>query len=294
MGLRPLVALAVGTACSGGGAAGRVPPAVIPERSATAGDALLDVLPPGAEVVLEVDLARLRDNAVVGELARAHLVEPPGLPGASGASLGGADAVVLAAYRVGTPAATTMTVVRGGSPPAEAIELGEARWAMVAEGDVAAVLDASGDGDDLAADAAFLATRAWAMPSAAEGAALRLTARLPPVARTALADALGVEAAPASLSLWGDVVDDLAVIVRMSDDASRPRAGAAPPWLPAVTALRDRLAAVPEVGALGLARPIADADIRRDDGGVRVTVVIAPGRLRRAVDRWSAHRGAVP
>lgn len=283
MAWRPLVALAVGTACSGGGAAGPMPPSVIPERSATAGDALLGLLPPGAEVVLEVDLARLRGNAVVGELARSLLVEPPDVPGASGASLGGADAVVLAAYRVGTPEATTLTVGRGGSPPPAALALDGDRWALVADGDAAAVIAARDGADDLAADAAFLATRAWAMPAAAEGAALRLTARLPPVARTALADALAVEAAPAALSLWGDVVDDLAVVVRLSDEA-----------LPAVTALRDRLAAVPEVGALGLARPIADADIRRDDDGVRVTVVIAPGRLRRAVDRWSAHRGAAP
>ncbi|MBE7451559.1 MAG: hypothetical protein HS111_22495 [Kofleriaceae bacterium] len=40
--------------------------------------------------------------------------------------------------------------------------------------------------------------------------------------------------------------------------------------------------------ALGLGPPIAAADIRRDDDGVRVAVVVSPGRLRRAVERWRA------
>jgi hypothetical protein len=81
------------------------------------------------------------------------------------------------------------------------------------------------------------------------------------------------------------------VVVRLADEPGR-RSRKPPPWLPAVNRLRDRLAAVPELGALGLARPVADAEIKRDAEGVRVAVVIAPGRLRRATQRWSSFRGA--
>jgi hypothetical protein len=304
-----LVVAAMLPACSSGGTPATVTPDISfrPVREATAGDALLDQLPPGAEVLVELDLARLRGNAVVGEMARALLAAPPEAGDADGAGtvladamaapLAGADAVVLAAYRVGTPAATTITIVQGGAPGDGAIELGDGRWALAVEGDVAAILEAaSDDGDDLRDDAALLTTRAWAMPAGADGASLRITARLPGPARAALADALGVDDAPGALSVWGDVADDLAIVARLADEPGTPaaRGRAAPPWLPAVRTLRDRIAALPELGALGLARPIADADIRRDDGGVRVAVVIAPGRLRRAAQRWSVSRGAEP
>jgi hypothetical protein len=281
------LALLAWPGCGSGNAATPVPRAVsVPPRAATAGDALLASLPPGAEIVVEIDLARLRGNPVVGEMAKALFAAPPVAVDASalGAPLAEADAVVLAAYRVGTPAATTITVGRGGATPARAIELASGAWALAAEGDVGAILDAAGEGADLAGDDALLAIRSWAMPVAADGASLRITARLDDAARVALAEAVGVDEVPGTVSLWGDVADDLAVVARLGD---RTPARGAPRWMPSVARLRDRLAAVPELGALGLARPIADADIRRDAGGVRVAVVIAPGRLRRAVDRWS-------
>lgn len=291
-GWRPLaLATLVAAACRGDGAAGATTFVVdVPARAATAGEALLARLPPGAELVVEIDLARLRANPVVGAVATAVLASPPalgelgelGAPGAA-APLDGARALVLAAYRVGTPEATTLTVVEGGRRPAGAIELGDERWALVEEGAVAALLATDG-GPGLEIDRELLALRAWAMPAAADGASLRVTARLSPAARAALAAALGVDAAPATLSVWGDVADDLAVIARLADAPPAPR----PRWLPALVRLRDRAAAAAAVTALGLGPPIAAADIRRDDGGVRVAVVVSPGRLRRAVARWRA------
>jgi hypothetical protein len=283
----PLVLLA---ACgSGGGSATMASSVTVPPRAANAGDPLLAVLPAGAELLIEVDLARIVANPVVGAIASEVLAGPPvdGTPLAPTASLDGATAVALASYRTGTPDATTITVVAGGTRPPEGLDLGGDRWALAAEGDVAALLATTAGGESLAGDAALLAVRAWAMPAAADGAALRVTARLPAAARSALAESLSVATAPATVSVWGDVLDDLALVVRLADE---PRSRRRPPWLAALSRLRDRAAADATVGALGLARPIADAEIRADDGGVRVAVVISPGRLRRAVARWQARQ----
>ncbi len=286
---RSPVALAMIAACGGGGRTTST--VLVPERTATAGDALLAQLPAGAELLIEIDLARLRANPVVGTVATELLVAPPELVVAAAAPLGDASALAMAAYRVGTPDATTITVVVGGERPAEAIDLGGDRWALSVEGDVAAVLAANDGGPSLAGDDRLLAVRAWAMPAAADAASLRLTARLPTAARAQLAAALGIAAAPAVVSVWGDVADDLAVVVRLADEPAGDRRPE-PPWLPAIGVLRDRVAADAALAALGLARPIAGAEIHRDDDGVRVAILIAPGRLRRAVERWRIQRGS--
>ncbi|HTR52296.1 MAG TPA: hypothetical protein VMJ10_16395, partial [Kofleriaceae bacterium] len=87
-------------ACGGG--AKPAAPVAAPAKPATAFDRILPLLPDGAQVVVELDLARLRANAVVGPvvtraLARlsgdSHL---PGLPFAMmGSPLAGADAFVI-------------------------------------------------------------------------------------------------------------------------------------------------------------------------------------------------------
>ncbi len=277
----PLAALA---ACGGAGSGGAGAAVNPPERAVTAGDALLAQLPIGADVVVEIDLARLRANPVVGALATELLVGTPDVPGAPAAPLGGASAVAFGAYHVGTPAAGTITIVAGGTPPPEAIELGGDRWALAVEGDTAAILATDAGGPSAASDAALQTARAWAMPAAAEGASVRVAARLGADARAGLAQALGIEAAPAVVSVWGDVADDLAVIVRLADQPH----GKSPRWLPGVARALARAASLPQVNALGLSRPIHDAEVRREKAGVTVTMIVAPGRLRRAVDRWRA------
>ena len=49
---------------------------------------------------------------------------------------------------------------------------------------------------------------------------MRITARLPFDARVALARQTGFDAAPAQLSLWADVADDVAIVV--DADAADP------------------------------------------------------------------------
>jgi hypothetical protein len=280
----PLAALA---ACGGAGSQGAGAGATVnlPERAPTAGDALLAQLPIGADIVVELDLARLRANAVVGPVATEVFALPPPVPGGPpvpGAPLDGAAAVAFGAYNVGTPAASTITVVAGGQRPPEGIDLGEGRWALALEGETAALLETDAGGPSVAGDAALQTARAWAMPPAADGASLRVAARLSTDARAGLAEGLGIESAPAVVSVWADVADDLAVIVKLADQPH----GKSPKWLPGVARSLARASALPQINALGLSRPITDAEIRRERSGVTITIIVAPGRLRRAVDRW--------
>src|SRR5215831_7711686 len=70
---------------------------------------VLALLPDGMQLVVEIDLARLKKNAVVGDVATRALAQLgadtklPGLPVAiAGSPLANADQIVLAAYGVGT------------------------------------------------------------------------------------------------------------------------------------------------------------------------------------------------
>jgi hypothetical protein len=276
-------------ACAAVACGGRAPAVVVPERAVTAGDALLARLPAGAAIVLEVDVARLRANPVVGALVEA-LVVPPGegqgvVASVTEAPLAGARAVVLAAYDVGTARATTITLVAGTGAPPRAVVLADGIWALASDGDVARLVAVTGGAPSLAGDRELLALRARPMPAAAEGASARLTARLDPTARRALATLLARADAPAAMAAWLDVADDLALVAWIGDDRGQ--------WPPVLEALRDRLAATLELRVLGLGPPVAESRVGRGAGAARLTLVVSPGRLRRATERALAHLRAV-
>ncbi len=292
--LLALVAAGAAAACGGGDTAS---PVFVPERAATAGDRLLARLPPGAQVVVEIDLARLRANPVVGAAIGETLAAGPAVPGAPAAlaaPLADAATVILVAYRVGTPEAATITMVSGGTRPDIGLDLGDGVWALAPEGETAALVLAAGGGPSLATDARLLAVRAWAMPAAADGASLRLTAVLDATAQASLAGALGLTAAPAAVSLWGDVADDLAVVALLADEQPTVVRAARPAWLRGITRMIQRVARSDEIRTVGLSRSIAEADLRREAGGVRLALIVGPGRLARAVERFRANRGVAP
>lgn len=274
-----VVAVAALGACGGRGAA--APPVTVPARATTAGDALLPYVPAGAAVLLEVDLARLRANPTVGAAARG-LIDGDGGRGAGGAAalapaaLAGAAAAVLATYAPGQPDARTITVVRGGQRPATAVALAADIWALADEGETAALLAAAGTGG-VTADRALMAMRAAVMPAGADGAALRLTARLDAAARRELGALFDERTPPAAVAAWLDVADDLAAVVWLDGvDA------------PTVAGWRDRLAAALPVRAIGVAPAVAAGRVEARGGGAVATIVIGPGRLARAVARWQA------
>lgn len=275
---------------------------VAPAPPATLAERMLAMLPPGAQVVIEVDLARLRGNPVVGDVVTRVVADAEALPaGVPSSPLAEVDQVVLAAYGVGTAQAATLTVLAAPHPPAGATAIGDGVYAVGPPEWVDQIqqrVALAGTGESkfaITAPAELLALRRHAMPEHAPGASLRVTARLPFDARIALARQTGLDAAPAQLSAWADVADDLALIVDC--DASDPgdagakakagsKEGDAPRRLEAT--LRGALAAVadqPWARALGLPAALGSARFTTHGSWVRLIVAIGPARLRRVVER---------
>lgn len=285
--VRPAVVVGVvgvfgAVAC--GGAYRKVEPAPAVTRAPTAGDAALALLPAGADVVIELDLARARANPTIGPLVdrwAGALDQGAAKLGGASAPLAGAAWVVLAAYDVGKPDAATVTLVAPGTgveiPNAVKIADGVVALAPPAWIDKLAGVDADGS---LAGDRELVALRARAMPVAAEGAVLRLTARLSTDARIGLASALGLEPAPRAVSAWADVADDAALVVDL-DARDEGDPAAVRRLRRTIEALIHRVAGTDGARALGLAPPIARTRI---EGGTRTTwlraiTVIPPSRL---------------
>ncbi|HEX4418237.1 MAG TPA: hypothetical protein VH165_10085 [Kofleriaceae bacterium] len=299
-------------------ACGDKPPAVPPRTDvapSTPIDKLLAMLPAGAQVVVELDLARLRANPVVGAVVtRALAVDDalgdaligshdPAERGREGPLL--INQVVLAAYGVGTAQAATLTVMAAARAPAGAtkimdgfyavgppdwVELVEQRVALASTGEVKFAIRAAPE---------LLELRDHAMPPNAPGASLRVTARLPFDARVALARQTGLDAAPAQLSAWADVADDLALVVDCDaeDPGNRPEPGKHSDAAKRLEAtLRGALAAVadqPAARALGLPSSLAGAKLVTRGTWVRAIVAIGPAHLQRVVDRAAALLGTI-
>jgi hypothetical protein len=297
------IVLAVAAVACGGERQGGQPAgagAAASPAPAAAIDRILTMLPPGAQVVVELDLARLRANPVVGEVVTRALAErtadlPAGVPASP---LAAADQVVLAAYGVGTAQAATLTVlaaphdVTGATRLADGFyAVGPADWLDQVQQRVA--LATTGEAKfAISAAPELLELRNHAMPPKASGASLRITARLPFDARIALARQTGLDAAPARLSAWADVADDLGLIVDCdaADPGNRPagsgRASDAPKRL--VATLRGALAATseqPAVRALGLPSSLAGAKLVVQGSWVRTIIAIGPAHLHRVVER---------
>ena len=294
--LAALVALAC--ACGGRGKTAAGP--VEPERPATVAEQILALVPDGAQIVIELDLARLRANAVAGPVATQALASIgadarlPGLPLAvQGSPLGTADVVVLAAYGVGTDAATTITVLatksddiaNGVRLTPELVALGPPEWTRQLEARTAIARQTP-----LVAARDLLLLRDHAMPKEAPGAVLRVTARLPFDARVALARQTGLELAPARLSGWADMVDDFALIVDAdaTDPGDRKNKDAVKRMHRSLETLLHALAAEPAIRALGVSTSLQDARFVEQGAWVRAIVAIGPRHLARAVERARA------
>ena len=303
-----LGAALAGAACAaiacGGGRGASVPTA--PEAPpATVAERLLAMLPQGAQVVVEVDLARLRANPVVGDVVSRALAGRTGeLAGLPASPLAAADQLVLAAYGVGTAQAATVMLLAAPRALDDATRLADGYYAVgppewVAQIEQRVALSGTGEAAfAIRAAPELLALRGHAMPAGAPGASLRVTARLSFDARVALARLTGLDAAPGQLSAWGDVVDDLALVVDC--DAADPgnpapgsRRGDASRRLEAT--LRGALAALadqPAIRLLGLPSSLGDARLVARGTWIRTIIAIGPAHLRRVVERAASLLGA--
>ncbi len=276
----------------------------------TIADWMVAVLPDGAQIIVEVDLARLRSNAVVGAVAAGILADLgaeqklPGLPMAvQGSPLAEADAVVLGAYGVGTLQAATVIVLatRGEVTGATRIAanlsvLGPEEWTaqVVSRAAIAKLApDAPvtlGGRLPVALSEELARLRDHAMPAKATGAVLRITARLSFDARISLARQTGLEAPPAQLSLWADVVDDFAVIVDAdaADPGEKNVKAARKQVAASLQKLFVSLASDPAVRALGLGNNIAGARFVEQGTWIRAIIEVGPRQLARAAERARA------
>jgi hypothetical protein len=261
---------------------------------ATPQDRLLALLPQGAQVVIEVDLARLRANPVVGALVARVLGAGtlPDIAGVPTAPLGTADRVVLASYGVGTAQAATVTLIEakaeipGARPITDGVwGLGPPEWIEPIEN--RAALAAAGVGKQLAPPEDLLALRDLAIPKGAPGSSLRVTARLGFDARVSLARQTGLDSAPAQLSLWGDVIDDAGIVLEAdaTDPGDKATKQAVARLEAAMQAALRALAAEPLARALGLTSTIASARITVHGRWVRCVIAIGPDHLKRVVER---------
>lgn len=297
---RAALALAVAViACAcGGRGRSRIP--TEPAKPATLAEETLALLPDGVQIVIELDLARLRANSVVGSVAAQALssvgadMKLPGLPLAvQGSPLATADHVVLAAYGVGTTAATTITVLatkQDDIPNAvrltpELVALGPEEWTRQLEARAAIAQQTP-----LVAPSELLLLRDHAMPKEAPGSVLRVTARLPFDARVALARQTGLELAPARLSVWADVVDDFAMIVDAdaTDPGDKKNKDSAKRMRSSLETLLHAVAAEPVIRGLGVPTSLTDARFVEQGTWVRAIVAIGPRHLARAVERARA------
>jgi hypothetical protein len=284
---RIAVAVAFLAAC-GGPDAEAPKPAFQSTRSATAAAPLLSLLPPKADAVLELDLARLRANPIVGPVLdelhkhRSTISEwsQSGLD-----PIQAVDVMVAASYGIGSEAPQTVFLVRGealladtwASHVAQASAIDAHTLAIGPHALREAV--AAGPKPSLLEDVQLLRLRDVSMPKRAEGASLRLTARLDKNARIAIAGRLGVDEVPAMISAWLDVADDAALVVELETDGPAQGKRVAG----AIEHLR-RLGGLALPKWVGAADLLAALSTSLRDRSIKITWILGPHRFA----EWTA------
>ena len=262
----PVASLLFVFACGSGKPAGPTTARIIvPQRAPTAGDALLENLPPGPDAIAELDLARMRKNPHLGEVLAAvprsitHGFDP----------LRDVDVAVAAVYRLAADEAATLIILRGeGLQKATLIDATRLDDKTVALGPADLRAQARSE-NTREPGPEMMALRAAAMPSRADGAVLRIAARLDDAARIGAAGRLGVDEVPATLSVWLDVADDAALVAVLGGDD------------PANAKRLERLVEHGRERLAGLVPPEILQDLRVETTGTvaKVIWVVKPRRL---------------
>jgi hypothetical protein len=298
--MKLVLVLALVVACGAGGTKRGMTTVSVP---ATQAERALALLPDGAQIVVEIDLGRLRANSVVGPVTTDALgragadTKLPGLPmQVSGSPLANSDLIVLAAYGVGTAQAATLTLLATKSDVPGAIKLddefvvlGPEEWTRQVEARSAIAAQTP-----LVASADLLALRGHAMPKGAPGAVLQVTAQLGFDARVALARQLGIDLAPARLSAWADVADDFAFVIDAdaADPGDKVAKSAIARMRKGLGKLLAAAAVEPALRILGVTSSLEEARFVEQGTWVRAIVAIGPRHLARIVERARAMLGS--
>jgi hypothetical protein len=101
--------------------------------------------------------------------------------------------------------------------------------------------------------------------------------------RVALASRLEMSEVPVAIAIWGDVVDDLALVAELytSEPAQTPRLERA------VTSMQKKLSQQLFLRYLGMLPALRELQVIRSATGVRVVFVLSPRRLQLVVHRIS-------
>jgi len=143
----------------------------------------------------------------------------------------------------------------------------------------------AGAADGLDDDLELRALRARGMPEGADGAVVRVTARLGFDARIALASQLAADTAPSLVSVWGDVADDVAVVGVLEAPDDDGAAKGAERIAAQLRGWFGELASEPDLLALGLSPAIRRFQVETRGDRVKVVALVGPRRLSRVVAR---------
>lgn len=272
---------------------------VVPERTPTPGDELLTLMPAGAAVIVEIDAGRMRRNAAVGPLVtavNAHVDSPddPELVKLALGILRHAESAAIGIYDPGTDKARMLVLLRDldAARVKTAVRLNDHTHALGPPELTERAREMAGGAPrpSVADDPELMSMRAAPMPEGATGAALRATARLSFDARVQLASRFELDAVPEKLALWGDVADDLAVVVHMAGKTSSE----AQQLAQAVLAVRDRARRQPAPVRVLLQPVTAGTEAKAIGGVARATLVIGPRQLAWMVERLVVMLGGKP
>lgn len=277
--------IALGIALASTGCGGKETPvaAPIPVRATTAGDALLALAPAGADLLLEIDIARLRSNPIAGNVLEAMSAPGGETQVVEGDLLAQASSILVCVYGVGASAKQLVILQAVDDFELQgAAAIGKGRYAVGEPALVARAVALGGNnGTSMVEDAELLRLRAQVMPAEAQAAAVRAVARLDFEARVAVASRVGMSEVPVSLALWGDVVDDLAIVARVTGEDPQSHEE----LQRALISLGNRVAKRRLIRFLGLAPALAAARVTRSGEAVQVVLVLSPKRFALLAER---------
>jgi len=268
-------------------------------RELTKAERMIALLPNGCQMLVEIDLQRLRGNPVVGDVAKRALAslgaeqKIPGLPLAvQGSPLASADMIIVGSYALGTAQVGTVTIVATKEDIQNAVRLNN-EFVVIGSDELVRQVEARAaiaSRSRLEPSLDLMKLRDHAMPEQAPGATLRVTAQLSFDARVAIARQTGLDVAPAQISIWGDVVDDLVIVIDAdaADPGDTKNKDAAKRLAKAINVLLAGFAREPAVRLIGLANNFGQARMIAKATWVRVIIEVGPRQLARVVERARA------
>lgn len=258
----------------------------IQKRQATGAETLLSLVPKGVSALLEIDLKRVRQTEFFTPLMNNLVGQVDGQPMDAMAQ---GDALVIASYGVGAKAERLILIKDDASEKHLGQPVAPGVWGKASPTilDEVQATKAQGAGS-IQNDSSMMTLRAESMPKKSTGAILRFLAHLNFDERVSLSKRFGWHDVPTKVSLWGDIIDDLAVICRLETGS----VASAISLSKEIAIQKTRWGRSREIRRLGLRSEIANMNTRVDGHNVEIVFVIGPKRLQKLLKRLGESWGA--